>query len=158
MKNPKQKIQALLAASKSDGTPVMERLSESRKGAVSERFGNLRLLGMSLGLLFLCLIGTLAIRSAGSPEPVPSSSATMTTAPAESGIAATPIVQPDAMQDTMQGGYAVGIDSYPLMDQPAEFETRRPGNLMPGQRSPEEIERIYRKMGEQMPDGVTLNG
>ncbi len=127
-------------------------ISEIDRKTVSERFGNLRLLGIGMGLLLLCVIGALLIRSTGSPEGVPSSPAGVTAVPAETGIAATPIVQPDGMQEE----YVVGTD--PFMDQTATFEYQQPGTAIPGQRSIDERERIYREMGEQMPPGVTLTG
>ena len=132
---------------KKDKTRWLWGTSEIERKAVLKRFGDLRLLGISLGLLFLCVIGSLLIRSTGSPEPVPSSPA---------GISATPVIQPDAMQDTMQREYGAGTD--PFMDQPAEFDHQQSESLMPGQRSREERERIYREMREQMPEGVTLTG
>ncbi len=112
----------------------------------SGRYGDLRLLGLSLGIILLCAVALLVLQARSSSEKASAS-------PVSTAVAAPSVgVQPAAQEPTIavyETGSAVAQPH--LLDQRAG-----PHGIAAAPLSPEEHRRMLREMAEQIPEGQTI--
>lgn len=120
-------------------------ISALKDKARSGQFGNLKLLGISVGLILVCAISLLFKQGGPAPEEFVEKTPVVATEKAE------PVVQEVTVGESFD-------ELAPIRSYPGLMEQNDPENLVPGQRTLEERQRIYREMGSQMPPGVTITG
>ena len=106
-----------------------------------DRFGDLRLLGLSVGLTLLCILGIVFSPTTLTEHSVDTTVDTQVAAPLE------PVAAPvgDALIETNSYGHY----TQPRKDMDIEAPPL-------GHRTPEERDRLLREMGENMPEGEVL--
>jgi hypothetical protein len=115
-------------------------VSEIRRMARSGRLGNLKLLALSLAILLLCVVGLVLMqdRSTDSPPAAVTRTTDVVQAPAAETFEGTV----EAEQLGVSGGAT-----------PTQHEA---GGTAPVARTPEDRERLYEEMGQQIPPGQVL--
>ena len=112
----------------------------------SRRYGDLRPLGFCVGILLLCLVGVLLSPKGLSEEASPSLSAT---------VAADSVVDMQAIPETTWEGTVVE-DPVSRTARPIPLEEESEESVGAWPSDPEDQERVFNEMAEQMPDGAVI--